>query len=102
IRALAEKYHLHPLAIEDVLHVPQRPKVQAYVEEGEYQARLFVIVREMELRQGLLHTEQVSIFVGHRTVLTFQETPGDAWNPVREGLRMPGSQVRRADAGFLA
>ena len=25
IRALAEKYHLHPLAIEDVLHVPQRP-----------------------------------------------------------------------------
>ena len=26
IRALAEKYHLHPLAIEDVLHVPQRPE----------------------------------------------------------------------------
>ena len=34
IRALAEKYHLHPLAIEDVLHVPQRPKVQAYEEDG--------------------------------------------------------------------
>ena len=102
IRALAEKYHLHPLAVEDVLHIPQRPKVQAYEEEGEYQARLFVIVREMELRQGLLHTEQVSIFVGHRTVLTFQETPGDAWNPVRQRIRMPASQVRRADASFLA
>ena len=25
VRAFAEKYHLHPLAIEDVLHVPQRP-----------------------------------------------------------------------------
>jgi magnesium transporter len=102
VRALAEKYHLHPLAVEDVLHIPQRPKVQAYEEEGEYQARLFVIVREMELRAGQLHTEQVSVFVGHRTVLTFQETPGDAWNPVRQRIRMLGSQVRRADASFLA
>jgi magnesium transporter len=102
IRALSEKYHLHPLAIEDVLHIPQRPKVQAYEEDGDFQARLFVIIRELELREGLLHTEQVSIFVGHRTVLTFQETPGDVWDPVRTRIRTTGSQVRRADASFLA
>jgi magnesium transporter len=102
VRALAEKYHLHPLAIEDVLHVPQRPRVQAYEEDGDYQARLFVIVRELELRNHQLHTEQVSIFVGHRTVLTFQESPGDVWDPVRQRIRTPGSQLRRADASFLA
>jgi magnesium transporter len=102
IRALAEKYHLHPLAIEDVLHVPQRPRVQAYEADGEFQARLFVIVRELELRDRQLHTEQVSIFVGHKTVLTFQETPGDVWDPVRQRIRTPGSQLRRHDASFLA
>jgi len=102
VQALAEKYHLHPLAIEDVLHVPQRPKVQAYEGDGSLQARLFVIVREMKLRDGLLHTEQISIFVGHKTVLTFQETPGDVWDPVRQRIRTAGSQVRRADASFLA
>jgi magnesium transporter len=102
VRALAEKYHLHPLAIEDVLHVPQRPRVQAYEDDGTYQARLFVIVRELELRDRQLHTEQVSIFVGHRTVLTFQETPGDVWDPVRQRIRTPGSQLRRHDASFLA
>ncbi len=102
IRAFAEKYHLHPLAIEDVLHVPQRPRVQAYEAEGEFQARLFVIVREMQLREGQLHTEQVSIFVGHKTVLTFQETAGDVWDPVRLRIRTAGSQLRRADASFLA
>jgi magnesium transporter len=102
IRALAEKYHLHPLAIEDVLHVPQRPRVQAYEADGEFQARLFVIVRELELRDRQLHTEQVSIFVGHKTVLTFQETPGDVWDPVRQRIRTPGSQLRRNDASFLA
>jgi magnesium transporter len=102
IRALAEKYHLHPLAIEDVLHVPQRPRVQAYEADGEFQARLFLIVRELELRDRQLHTEQVSIFVGHKTVLTFQETPGDVWDPVRLRIRTPGSQLRRHDASFLA
>ena len=102
VRALAEKYHLHPLAIEDVLHVPQRPRLQAYEDDGTYQARLFVIVRELELRDRQLHTEQVSMFVGHRTVLTFQETPGDVWDPVRQRIRTPGSQLRRHDASFLA
>jgi magnesium transporter len=102
IRALAEKYRLHPLAVEDVLHVPQRPKVQAYEEEAGFQARLFVIVRELELREGLLHTEQVSIFVGHKTVLTFQETPGDVWDPIRQRIRTAGSTLRKNDASFLA
>ena len=102
IRALAEKYHLHPLAIEDVLHTPQRPRVQAYEADGEFQARLFVIVRELELRDRQLHTEQVSIFVGHKTVLTFQETPGDVWDPIRQRIRTPGSQLRTNDASFLA
>jgi magnesium transporter len=102
IRALAEKYRLHPLAVEDVLHVPQRPKVQAYEEDAGFQARLFIIVRELELRENLLHTEQVSIFVGHKTVLTFQETPGDVWDPIRQRIRTPGSTLRRNDASFLA
>jgi magnesium transporter len=102
VRALAEKYRLHPLAVEDVLHIPQRPKVQAYEEDGSYQARLFVVFRELELREGQLHSEQASIFVGHRTVLTFQETPGDVWDPVRQRIRTHGSALRRNDASFLA
>jgi magnesium transporter len=102
IRSLAEKYRLHPLAIEDVLHTPQRPKVQAFEEDENYQARLFVVAREMTLVNESLHTEQISLFVGHRTVLTFQETPGDAWDAIRQRIRAQGSQLRRADASFLA
>jgi magnesium transporter len=56
----------------------------------------------MKLREGQLQTEQISLFVGHRTVLTFQESPGDVWDPVRQRIRTPGSQVRRNDASFLA
>ena len=102
IRAIAEKYRLHPLAIEDVLHVPQRPKVYAYDETDSYQARLFIVARQIEMQDGSIHGEQVSIFVGHRTVLTFQEDASDVFDPVRQRIRTAGSQLRRNDASFLA
>ena len=103
IGAFAEKYALHPLAIEDVLHIPQRPKVETYESEGAFQARLFIVARMMELVDGHIQSEQVSIFVGHNTVLTFQESPGDVWDPVRHRLRTQAtSPLRRGDASFLA
>ena len=101
IRAFAEKYNLHPLAIEDVLHVTHRPKVEPYSEEGRYQARLFIIVKMLELADGHLRGEQISIFLGHKTLLTFQERPGDVWDGVRQRLQSPGSRLRAGDASFL-
>ena len=100
IRALAEKYNLHPLAIEDVLHTTHRPKVEPYSEEGRYQARVFIIVRMLELVDGHLRSEQISIFLGHHTVLTFQESPGDVWEGVRQRLHTR-SRLRNGDASFL-
>jgi magnesium transporter len=102
IRAFAEKYRLHPLAIEDVLHVTHRPKVEAYAEGNGYQARLFIIARMLELQAGHLRSEQISLFLGHRTVLTFQESRGDVWDTIRQRIQAPGSRLRTNDASFLA
>jgi magnesium transporter len=106
IRALTNKYELHPLAVEDLLHVPQRPKVDAYGEghsglAGNHPARLFVVARMLQLIDGQLASEQISFFVGHRTLLTFQERAGDVWDPIRRRLNKAGSQLRRHDASFL-
>ena len=102
IEALARKYRLHPLAVEDVLHVPQRPKCEAYPAQGEFQARLFVIARVLGLVDGKLREEQVSVFVGHATVLTFREREADdLWAPVRHRLASAGSRLRQHDASYL-
>ena len=101
IRGFAEKYHLHPLAVEDLLNVTHRPKVEAYTDDGNMQARLFVIARMLELCDGHLRSEQISIFLGHNTVLTFQESPGDVWDGVRQRIQAPGSRLRGNDASFL-
>ncbi len=101
IRVLAEKYHLHPLAVEDVLHVTHRPKVEPYHEDRDYQARLFIIVRMLELQANHLKSEQISIFLGHKTVLTFQESRGDVWDTIRQRIQTSGSRLRANDASFL-
>lgn len=103
IHALATKYNLHPLAIEDVLHKSQRPKLESYGGEGsDFQARLFIVMRELEIKEGKLLHEQISIFLGHNTVLTFQPTSGDCWNSIRQRLHSKGSRLRSSDASFLA
>jgi magnesium transporter len=101
IQGLATKYRLHPLAVEDVLHVGQRPKVDAFLASEEHQARLFIIARMVQMEGERLQSEQISIFLGHKTVLTFQETAGDVWNPVRQRLESKGSRLRQEDASFL-
>jgi len=102
IHALATKYQLHPLAVEDVLHARQRPKVETYGgEESEFQARLFIVTRMLHMRDGRLQDEQLSIFLGHTTVLTFQENGDDRWDLIRQRIKVKGSRIRSNDASFL-
>ena len=102
IHALATKYKLHPLAIEDVLHVTQRPKAEPYGgDEGEMLARLFIVARALELKDEILSSEQIAIFLGHKTVLTFRERTSDLWDPIRQRLQSKNSRLRDNDASFL-
>src|SRR5512146_725422 len=60
------------------------------------------VTRMLEMEKRKLHQEQVSIFLGHNTVLTFQETPGgDVWDPIRKRIETKGSRLRSNDASFL-
>lgn len=101
IEALARKYELHPLAVEDLLNTATRPKADFYEGDPDVPARLFIITRMIELKNGRLDSEQISIFLGHKTVLTFQETPGDIWDPIRGRINAKGSRLRLGDASFL-
>lgn len=95
LRELAALFQLHPLALEDVAHTNQRPKVEVY--EGA----CFFIAR-MPYEEGLGQTEQISIFLGRDWVLSFQEFPGDCFDPVRARIRAGGSRLRTHGPDYLA
>jgi magnesium transporter len=89
-------FGLHPLALEDVVNVHQRPKVDAYADH------LFIVARMLTHGEGGVDGEQVSLFLGRNVVLTFQERPGDCLDPVRARIRRPQSSIRRQGADHLA
>ena len=93
IEAIGERYGLHALALEDAVHVHQRPKVD------EYDSHLFVVAR-MTNAVDCPGTEQVSMFLGKNFVITFQERDGDCFEPVRERIRQH-SRIRTKGADYL-
>lgn len=95
VQALGEGFCLHKLALEDVMHVSQRPKVEAY------DGHLFMVMK-MARRDPDLDLEQVSMFLGPDFVITFQEHPGDVFGMVRERLRAGHTRIRAAGPDFLA
>ena len=95
VNQLRQELKFHTLAAEDVLRVPQRPKLETY--EGH----LFIVARMLSLQENTLATEQVSFFLFANTLLTFQERAGDVWDPIRQRLQKHGSRLRTLDASYL-
>src|SRR5918994_67813 len=100
---LGERLGLHPLALEDVLNVPQRPKVE------RFDKHLFIVVRTMRLEgppeapaAATIVDEQISAFFGADWVVTIQErSDGDCFGPVREAIRQGRGRVREGGADYL-
>jgi magnesium transporter len=101
LRAFAEKYQLHPLAVEDVVVNAQRPKAEDYPGSAHQPGRLFVVGRLIELHDDHLHTHQVNFFLGRNTLITIQESGAEVFEPVRQRMGMQGSRLRENDVSFL-
>lgn len=96
ISKLGKLFDLHPLLLEDVVNVPQRPKSEAYGDQ------LLVIVRMV--RHGtdeLIEMEQVSVILAKNYILTFQEKYGDVFDPVRRRIRDRKSLMHKHGADYL-
>jgi len=95
LRRIGEAFGLHPLALEDVVNVRQRAKVE------EYDSHEFLVLRMIDV--GNPHeTEQLGMFVGPGFVLTFQERAGDCFGMVRQRLNTVDGQMRKRSSDYLA
>jgi len=95
VNQLRTHFGFHTLAAEDVLRIPQRPKIETY--EGH----LFIVARMMMFAGESLQSEQVSFFLFKDTLITFQETAGDVWDPIRQRLQKAGSRLRTLGTSYL-
>ena len=49
-----------------------------------------------------IDSEQISLIVGDHFLLSFQEMPGDAFDPVRDRIRKGKGRIRKAGCSYLA
>jgi magnesium transporter len=95
IRQLGEMFSLHDLALEDVIHVHQRPKVE------EYDDHVFIVTRTPLNSHDNFETGQIAIFMGENYVLSFQENANNCFNPVRNRMRRQRGRLRDSKADYL-
>ena len=88
---------IHPLAIADIVHAPQRSKFESY---GDRHLIILQMGRVDEAPE--IDLEQVSFVLGPSWVVTFQERSGDVLDPVRERLRHGLGLLRKNGPDFLA
>ena len=96
---LSSIFGLHKVLVEDVVNVPQRPKIEHYQDQVLIIAIMVVLNSD---RTGFTK-EQVSLVLGKNYLLTIQEEPEeDCFHGVRQRIEIDRGIIRKQGADYLA
>lgn len=98
VEDLGGHFGIHPLIIEDILSVGQRPKMD------DINGLLFCLLNMLTYNEQThdIESEQISLILGKAFVISFQEEPlKDVFNPLREKIKIAGSKIRLNKADYL-
>lgn len=98
IASMGEAFEVHPLTLEDLLNTGHRPKFE------EYEKYIFGVMKMIRWDEaaGEVRVEQLSLILGEGYLLTYQEQPGDVFDPVRERIRHSRGRIRKLGSDYLA
>lgn len=98
IKQLADRFVIHPLTVEDILNVDQRPKVE------EFENYLFLTFKILywHPKSHTFSIEQASIIFGKKFILSFLETDSALFDPILEKLKTTTNQrLRQQSVDYL-
>lgn len=97
IARIGDKFDLHPLIMEDILHTDQRPKMD------DFENYLFIVTRMLyyDNTEHKIMSEQLSLILSQNIVISFQERPGDVFDHVRERIRKDKGRIRKMGSDYL-
>ncbi|MBD2726825.1 magnesium/cobalt transporter CorA [Nostoc sp. FACHB-892] len=99
LQRLGNVFELHPLVLEDIVNVPERPKTEDYEDQLLFISRM-VVAKE---RICGFYSEQVSLILGKNYLLTVQEEPEhDCFEGVRSRIEKNKGIIRKQGADYLA
>jgi magnesium transporter len=96
VEGIGKIYDIHPLSLEDIVHIDQRPKFEDY-------EHYVIAMMKMITYSKQVDSEQLAIILLDNTVISFQEPQGgDAFDIIRNRLRTAKGRVRKLGADYLA
>jgi magnesium transporter len=98
VETICNHFTIHPLVIEDILSMNQRPKMD------EVEDIMLCLLNMLYFNEAkkTVETEQISIVLGKNFVISFQEDASrDVFNPIRNRLRINNSKLRQRTADYL-
>jgi len=96
VESIGKHFNIHPLTQEDIVHTESRPKYEDY---DQY----VVAIMKMLYFDNHVRSEHLSIVLFTDTVISFQEPHGgDAFDIIRNRLRMGKGRIRKMQADYLA
>jgi magnesium transporter len=98
LERLGECFNLHPLVLEDILNIDQRPKVE------DYDDYLYIVLKTIRPGERLdeITVEQISLILGRNYVLSFQEGNSDIFAVIRDRLVAAKGRIRKSGSDYLA
>ncbi|MGP1384390.1 MAG: magnesium/cobalt transporter CorA [Thainema sp.] len=97
-RRIGQVFSLHPVVLEDVVNVPQRPKSEDYRDQLVTVLHMVMMIPD----QPCFLNEQVSFVLGSNYLLTVQEEPQyDCFEPIRDRIRLNKGIIRQRQADYL-
>jgi magnesium transporter len=98
MKKIGNEFNLHSLLLEDLVSTAQRPKLE------EFDDDIHVILKMLQFDSNTkkIVTEQFSMVLGKKYLLTFQEKEGDVFEPVRERIRKNKGRIRNVGNDYLA
>lgn len=99
LQSLGKVFDLHPLVLEDVVNMAERPKIE------DFEDQLLIIARMVVPKERTcgFYSEQVSLVLGKNYLLTVQEEPEhDCFEGVRVRIEKAKGIIRKQGTDYLA
>lgn len=94
---ITHSFDFDPLVIAEVMNTTSRPKVL------EYDNCILITIKMMQVTEesGKITVENLSLILTKSVLISFQETKGDVFEPVRERIRKQKKRIRNGGTDYL-
>ena len=95
---ISESFQFDSLILANVMDTEAPPRIQ------EFEKCIFISIKMMKFDENKVHAssvENLSLILTDKVLISFQESKGDVFEPVRERIRAQKKRIRSSAADYL-